>query len=254
MSDKFTKILVVALILLFAVIFDQVTKFWAEDNLASPRFPEHVVVLTVDGESATTVSELIDKRYPQNSDLEKRRMMAGATVNGKPLSATESLEPGSKVLLNYAMITVIDGYYDYQYARNPGAAWSFLADQSAQFRYVFFGITGVLAVILLFVFIVRTPWRGHKFFIVTLACILGGAIGNIIDRFRFGYVIDFISWHIGDKYWPTFNIADVFVTCGVVLLIIGQLFCRNGKEVKVGESDGGESVTESQKNQDAAKG
>lgn len=100
--------------------------------------------------------------------------------------------------------------------------------------------------------------------IITLGCVLGGAAGNIIDRFRYGYVIDFISWHIGDKYWPTFNIADVFVTCGVVFLVIDLLIHRDEKAPETAKiasespksSEGLESpsdVAKDEKSSDAAK-
>jgi len=60
--------------------------------------------------------------------------------------------------------------------------------------------------------------------ISALALVLGGAIGNLIDRIAYGYVIDFIAWHIEDKYWPTFNIADVAISVGVGLMAIELIF------------------------------
>ena len=230
MPSRITKFIVVGFIILFAVFLDQWTKNWAEDNLASMRYADHVATVTVSADAGELpLSEYIAKRYPKNDESEQRRMVAMAQKDGAPLSGSDIVRSGDKIDLGHASITVIPGYYDYQYARNPGAAWSFMADKPEKFRTIFFGVTGVLAVILLLVFIARSAWPKQRMLIITLGCVLGGAAGNIIDRFRYGYVIDFISWHIGDKYWPTFNIADVFVTCGVVFLVIDLLIHRDEK-------------------------
>ncbi len=230
MSGRIAKFIVVGFIILFAVILDQWTKNWAEHNLASARYETHAAAITIPGEAdGLTLSEFIAKKYPKNDDSERYRMIASAKRGGERMSGADAVKGGETIELGHASITVIPGYYDYQYARNPGAAWSFMADRPEKFRAVFFGITGVLAVVLLGVFIARSAWPRQRMLIITLGCVLGGAIGNIIDRFRYGYVIDFISWHIGDKYWPTFNIADVFVTCGVAFLIIDLLIHREEK-------------------------
>lgn len=231
MSDALVKGIVVALIVLFAVFLDQFTKFWADDNLSSPRFPEHTVSLSVETPEPVSLQDFIKAQYPKSPDVEQLRMASSATKNGDRLLPQDVLQPGDSIELGYVQMTVIEGYFDFQYARNPGAAWSILANQPAQFRAVFFGITGILAIILIGIFIVRSPWKNQKLLIITLACILGGALGNIIDRFRLTYVIDFISWHVGEHYWPTFNIADVFVTGGVALLVI-DLFLHAPKSEK----------------------
>ena len=265
MPSRITKFIVVGFIILFAVFLDQWTKNWAEDNLASMRYADHVATVTVSADAGELpLSEYIAKRYPKNDESEQRRMVAMAQKDGAPLSGSDIVRSGDKIDLGHASITVIPGYYDYQYARNPGAAWSFMADKPEKFRTIFFGVTGVLAVILLLAFIARSAWPKQRMLIITLGCVLGGAAGNIIDRFRYGYVIDFISWHIGDKYWPTFNIADVFVTCGVVFLVIDLLIHRDEKAPETAKiasespksSEGLESpsdVAKDEKSSDAAK-
>lgn len=228
-NHRFLKYSVVFFILLLSVFLDQWTKYWAEEHLASFRYSDHELVLTVPSEvGEETLSTFIAQKYPRNNEADRARMIAFTSRDGEKLSGMDKVKGGDTLHLKHASITVIPGYYDYQYARNPGSAWSLFADQPETFRKTFFGITGVLALLLLGYFIFRSSWSRQRMLVITLACILGGAIGNIIDRFRLGYVIDFISWHIGDKYWPTFNIADVFVTCGVAFLIIDMLIHRDG--------------------------
>ena len=244
-----TKFVVVAFIVFVAVFLDQWSKFWAEDNLASPRYDHTIDVVVPQSEQTSTLEQFVKTAYPDANETNQKYMVASASRNGEKLFASNEVNPGDKISFNYVTKTVIEGYFDYQYARNPGAAWSFLADQSPRFRGIFFGITGILAVILMFGFIIASKWKTQKPLIIFLACILGGAVGNIIDRFRMGYVIDFISWHVGEHYWPTFNIADIFVTCGVALLIIDLIIHRNDKDNK--ESDA--KAEESAKTEDGAK-
>ncbi len=231
--DKMKKLIAVALIVIFAVVADQATKFWAEDNFASVRYPDHQIEVTVDADQAgKTLEEFVKVKYPSLNDGEALRVTSSATRNGERLRATDTLAKDETVAFNHVSRTVIDGYFDYQYARNPGAAWSFMADKSDTFRRWFFGATGIVAVIAMGIFIGISKWKSQKLTILTLACVLGGAFGNMIDRFRMGYVIDFISWHVGEHYWPTFNVADVFVTGGIALLVIDLIFIHKDEKKK----------------------
>ncbi|MBQ9395256.1 MAG: signal peptidase II [Proteobacteria bacterium] len=241
-KSQLFKFLVVGIILILAVFFDQWSKNWAENNLASNRYAEHYVTVTVDSAAETpTLADFVAKKYPKNSEIENKRIMAFASTDGIHLNPQDELKDGQIIDLRNVGITVIDGYYDYQYARNPGAAFSFLADKSPTFRSVFFGITGILAIILILVFIGASSWKTHKPMIIALACVLGGALGNVIDRARLSYVIDFVSWHIGDRYyWPTFNIADVFVTCGVAFLVLDMIINRKKYDDKAVDDKSGE--------------
>ena len=231
--DKMKKLIAVALIVIFAVVADQATKFWAEDNFASVRYPDHQIEVTVDADQAgKTLEEFVKVKYPSLNDGEALRVTSSATRNGERLRATDTLAKDETVAFNHVSRTVIDGYFDYQYARNPGAAWSFMADKSDTFRRWFFGATGIVAVIAMGIFIGISKWKSQKLTILALACVLGGAFGNMIDRFRMGYVIDFISWHVGEHYWPTFNVADVFVTGGIALLVIDLIFIHKDEKKK----------------------
>ena len=116
-------------------------------------------------------------------------------------------------------IPVIANLFSITYIRNPGAAFGFLSSSSSSFRFVFFGLTSVFAVGLLGMIMVRMPkddWMGR----LSVAGILGGAIGNLLDRLRYGEVIDFLDFYINGYHWPAFNVADSAITVGVVFLLL----------------------------------
>jgi signal peptidase II len=107
---------------------------------------------------------------------------------------------------------------DFTLLHNTGAAFSMLANASGWQR-PFFVVLGLVVSLMLVVWIWRSP-RGDKLLPVALALILGGALGNVIDRVRLGYVVDFIHAHWGAAYFPAFNIADSAITIGAVLLML----------------------------------
>lgn len=110
---------------------------------------------------------------------------------------------------------------------NPGAAFSFLADQPGWQRWFFallaLGISAWIALELK-----KQPQPILPAMALTL--IMGGALGNVIDRVRFGAVVDFIQWHAAGYYWPAFNVADSAITVGAVLLVFAQLFSPKHQE------------------------
>ncbi len=113
-------------------------------------------------------------------------------------------------------------------AYNRGAAFSFLSDAAGWQRWFFIIIGGVAVVVILFW--MRRLSSSEHLTATSLALILGGAVGNIIDRFLYGHVVDFIQWHYQDWYWPAFNIADSAITVGVTFLIAGSLVSRRGDD------------------------
>ena len=115
------------------------------------------------------------------------------------------------------VVTVIDGYFNFIYRENKGAAWSFLADTKDSFRIPFF-MTVTIGAILLVLFMIYKLEENQKILKVVFPLIVGGATGNLLDRFTNGAVIDFIDWHIGVHHWPTFNIADIALVSAMVLL------------------------------------
>jgi len=115
-------------------------------------------------------------------------------------------------------IPVIEGFFSITSIRNPGAAFGFLAGMPPLFRTVFFlGLsTGAIVVIVMFI---RFHATKNNLLVCALSLILGGAVGNMIDRIRLGEVIDFIDLFAGSYHWPAFNIADSSITVGAVILI-----------------------------------
>ena len=109
-------------------------------------------------------------------------------------------------------------------AHNRGAAFSFLDGAGGWQRWVFTALAAVISVLLLG-WLRRLP-RSSNMLAAALACILAGAIGNVIDRLRFGAVVDFLDFHWAGYHWPAFNIADSAITLGVIFLITDGLFRR----------------------------
>ena len=117
-------------------------------------------------------------------------------------------------------VAIYEDWFHFRYVENPGAAWGFLSRSISEYRTPFFLTLSVAAMIFILLYFARTT-QGQKTLRVALALVFGGAMGNFVDRSRLGYVIDFIDWHIQDKFtWPTFNIADAAITIGVILLLI----------------------------------
>ncbi len=113
---------------------------------------------------------------------------------------------------------VIAGLLNWTLAFNPGAAFSFLADADGWQRWFFSGLAGVVSLGLM-VWLARLP-RGDWRNAAPLALIIGGALGNLIDRLRLGHVTDFIDVYWGSAHWPAFNLADSSVFVGAVMLIL----------------------------------
>ncbi len=125
-------------------------------------------------------------------------------------------------------LTVIPGLFNLVYIMNPGAAFGFLADASPTFRYVFFiGVT-ILAAGLIVYYLVKSNPR-NRLLAGSLTLIFGGAVGNLIDRIRFGAVVDFLDVYLGASHWPAFNVADSAITVGAVLMIWEMLRNRKSK-------------------------
>jgi len=172
-----TKIPRLAGVCLLVLALDQATKFWAVENLTR----------AFEVESAKTLPE----------KLRSYRVM-------------KNLEP-----LRRAPIVVVEGFWRFRYLENPGAAWGILGGLDPRYRLPFFRLAPILAVALLGWFYFRAA-RQQRLLRLSLASIVGGALGNFVDRWIHGYVIDFVDWEIAGFRWPTFNVADVFITLGIV--------------------------------------
>jgi len=128
-------------------------------------------------------------------------------------------------LFMYGTHKVIEGFFSLVYVMNPGAAFGFLAGAPEIFRYFFFiGITS-LAMLLIIYYILKSKEERLPV-IISLTLIFGGAVGNLIDRIRFGAVVDFLDFYIGTWHWPAFNVADSAISIGAVLMVWEMLVNR----------------------------
>ncbi len=114
----------------------------------------------------------------------------------------------------------ITSFFNLTLVYNRGAAFSFLASASGWQRWALTGF-GIAAA--LFIIFLLTRHRTQTLFCTALSLILGGALGNVIDRILHGHVIDFLDFHLKRWHWPPFNIADTAITCGAILLIVDEL-------------------------------
>jgi signal peptidase II len=134
------------------------------------------------------------------------------------------LDQFTKVLiLGYYQLgdsTVVTSFFNVVRVHNAGAAFSFLASAGGWQRWLFTGI-GVAAA--LFIVWMLKSHGGQKLFCFALALILGGAIGNVIDRSLYGYVVDFLDFHVAGWHFPAFNVADSGISVGAALLILDEL-------------------------------
>ncbi len=116
--------------------------------------------------------------------------------------------------------TSVTSFFNIVRVHNSGAAFSFLASASGWQRW-FFTVIGIAAAI--FIVWMLKSHAGQKLFSFALACILGGAVGNVIDRLLHGYVVDFLDFHYAGWHFPAFNIADAAISVGAVCLILDEL-------------------------------
>lgn len=117
---------------------------------------------------------------------------------------------------------LVHGFCDLVHVRNTGVAFSLLSTLDHRWVHPFLILATVLAMGAVLAYIAYLPCRGTA--PVGLGLILGGAIGNLIDRARLGYVVDFIDLHWRGHHWPTFNVADIGISVGIALLVIDMVF------------------------------
>lgn len=125
-------------------------------------------------------------------------------------------------LMLYQRVPVLP-FFDFVLLHNTGAAFSFLADAPGWQNWLFTGVAAIVSVGITW-WLVTLPRTGRKVLALGLALVLGGAIGNVIDRVTYGYVIDFLLFYYRDLSYPAFNIADSAITCGVVLILFDGVF------------------------------
>ena len=171
-------------------------------------------------------------KYLAVAHLTAAFVVARAQTPGEKLSAFV----GQKDLLERGLAdplpVSVAPFWQNRYTQNRGAAWGVLAGAGEKFRVPFFYLVSLVAVIFIFSYY-RKLANGQRYLQVALALVLGGALGNALDRLLRGYVIDFIDWHWFDPqwmhpglHWPTFNVADSGITVGLALLFLEMLFVK----------------------------
>lgn len=120
-------------------------------------------------------------------------------------------------------LSVIPGFFNLTHVQNPGGAFGFLAQQSNLVRKFVFIFISLIAAGLVLWFYQKTP-KPYPFLAAGFALIFGGAVGNLIDRIRFGRVVDFLDVYVGAYHWPAFNVADSAITIGIGIFVFHLLF------------------------------
>lgn len=134
------------------------------------------------------------------------------------------LDQGTKFWVEHAFNPdtriAVTSFFNLVLAHNTGAAFSFLSDAGGWQRWLFTGLAGAVVAT-----IVVLLWKhnGKKLFSFALTMIAAGALGNLIDRAVYGFVIDFLDFHAGGWHWPAFNVADIAICVGAGLLILDEL-------------------------------
>jgi signal peptidase II len=123
--------------------------------------------------------------------------------------------------------SVIPGFFDITYVRNSGAAFGLFASVDSSLKAVLLNSVAVLVFLVVSAYALRSSHRSIRLQ-MGFALILGGAVGNLLDRVRFGYVVDFLDFSISAHHWPAFNVADSAIVAGVGLLFLDML--RNESE------------------------
>lgn len=220
-----TKYWIFAAILIVGVGLDQWTKWYAQQRLATSRPGEvvhHLELEVSEADQGETLREFLTDEFPWNNGetIDRIAKFHVRAPTGEPIGPDEPVEPGETLTVLNRSVTVIDGYWDFDYTVNPGAAFGLLADSNSPYRTPFFVVVSLLALAII-LYILRGV-RSHQRLLITALSFIGtGAVGNFIDRVRFGHVIDFVVWKLGDEFrWPTFNVADAFITVGVGLMLL----------------------------------
>ncbi|MFO7753177.1 MAG: signal peptidase II [Desulfobacteraceae bacterium] len=118
----------------------------------------------------------------------------------------------------YETLPVINGFFNITYIMNPGGAFGIFADQPVLLRkFVFLFLSSMVALLILWLY--RRTCSKDRILSSAFALIFGGAVGNLVDRIRFGTVVDFLDFYVGNLHWPAFNIADSAITIGMAIFL-----------------------------------
>ncbi len=179
--------------------------------------------------AGVTLAAHLSKAVGHLSDEE---IAATATTGTFPIAETAAIvtastpvDEASLYLLMRREIVVIPGFWDYSYVENPAGAFSMLSSLDEGKRRMLFYTLSLIVIAVLIYLLIRPP--SPKIAPqIALGAILGGAIGNLVDRFQLNYVVDFIHMFYGSVHWPRYNIADIGITVGIVVLLLTTGFSK----------------------------
>jgi len=182
--------------------------------------------------SRVSVAEYLKSRLPHLSD-DEAAVVAGTglhpiPVDGAEADPTAKAVPGQVYLVGAREIVLIPGFFDFSYAENPAGAFSMLSGLDDGVRRAIFFALSIVALVAVGWLLVRPPGRGW-IPILALGGIMGGAIGNLVDRICLTYVVDFIHNYWRDWHWPRYNIADIGISVGVIVLLLVTAFAPGDK-------------------------
>lgn len=146
-------------------------------------------------------------------------------------------DPPTDPDLRTAPVPVLENFWHFKYVENPGAAWGLLGGFPESLRLPFFHVVSLTAVVFILYFYRRTR-EDQRYLQVALALVLGGAVGNYLDRLIRNYVIDFVDWHwyqAPNLHWPTFNVADAAICVGVAMLLLENVLVKKSAEAPAAE-------------------
>lgn len=158
---------------------------------------------------------------PADGSAPSRRLYLGLSLG------VVLLDQITKILVDrtlelHASRSVVDGLLSLTYVRNRGAAFGLLADAGLPYQSALFTLVSLVALAAIGLYAWRLP-PAHRLAQGALALVMGGAVGNLIDRARLGHVIDFVDVYWGVHHWPAFNVADSAISIGVALLVLDML-------------------------------
>lgn len=184
------------------------------------------VVLCVAAIAALTALDLGTKHWALD------RLSQPSPFGAEPVCTADAYGRIQPQRAQKSPVVLIEGYLELRYAENCGAAFGFMRDMPTAVRKGVFYVAAVGAVLLLLGMFITG--RGGKLFAISVPLIVAGAIGNFVDRVRLGYVVDFVRFHLHDQWaYPTFNVADAWITIGVALILIeGFLDGRREKRAR----------------------
>lgn len=199
-------------------------------TLNSEPGTQHLKLETKNPELQQANSKLGTRNWePQTSPAAKYLLLGVVLILGVGLDQLTKFWV-AQAISRYAVIPVIPDFFNLVHVYNRGAAFGLLSSWPPEFVRYFFILTNLAIALVLFTLFYRTP--GHsRLFLWAYSLVLSGALGNLIDRVRFGEVLDFLDVYVGRHHWPAFNVADSLICIGAGLLVLAMWRCEGETDV-----------------------